>query len=116
MMPNAIDVSERQAMRISRFRIRNFVIAVLVLSALIVAARAYALRRKADRYAASARYWTWQAENAGDFSRSMRDVTEAEYRDGCLRRVQWYLQMRDKYLRSSFRPWLRVDPDPPLPR
>lgn len=91
-------------MRLPRFRIQTLMIAVFVVGLLVVGARAYALRRHANHYATSARYWTWQAENAGEFSRGLRGMTEAECRDGCLRRVRWDIEMRDKYLRAASRP------------
>jgi len=99
-----------------RFTTQTLVIGTAVTAVLLGGARIYNLRRQADHYAASARYWTWQAENASTFAHSMRDMTEAEYRDGCLRLVHWDLQMRKKYLRAASHPWQTVPPDPPRPK
>ena len=30
--------------------------------------------------------------------------------------VDWHLQLRDKYKRAAYRPWLPVPPDPPPPK
>ena len=111
-----------------RFTMRRMMVAVAIAGVVLGARRkSVALQQRAAVHATQEQEWLATASIHQQWARRSLNLTgmlrclrqaesDRSFVEYCRRRADYSARLRRKYERLSWRPWLPIEPDPPVPK